>query len=173
MAGTPETLFKAWARSNSASCSSRGLEGAIEASQQHGGRGEQTWIVRQAGLDKWQRLPAEHLLDQCRFDVHHSVLEPGLGAGFAIVNFVRVQHHGPARQTVAPATAVLKTLHTGQCVADGVGVVAVKVVAVACKKRLETLKPADVGRAVEPVDRGSVLGHGVVALNSVLNTLPH
>jgi hypothetical protein len=57
--------------------------------------------------------------------------------------------------------------------ADGVGVVAVKVVAVACKKRLETLKPANVGRAVEPVDSGRVLGHGGVALNSMPNTLPH
>ena len=149
------------------------LEGAIEASQQHGGGGEQTWVGRQAGLDKRQWLAAEHLLDQRRFDVHHSVLEPDLGAGFAIVNFVRVQHHGPARQTVAPATAVLKTLHAGQGMADGVGVVAVKVVAVACKKRLETLKPADVGRAVEPVDGRRVLGHGDVALNSMLNTLPH
>jgi hypothetical protein len=52
---------------------------------------------------------------------------------------------------VPPATAILKTLHPGQGVADGIGIVAVKIVAVACKKRLETLKPADVGRAMEPV----------------------
>jgi hypothetical protein len=38
--------------------------------------------------------------------------------------------------------------------------VTVKVVAVTCKKRFETLKPANVWRAVEPVDGTCLLGHG-------------
>ncbi|MNY47231.1 hypothetical protein D3C86_1824850 [compost metagenome] len=44
--------------------------------------------------------------------------------------------------------------------ADGIGVVAVKVVAMAGKKRLETLQPADIGRAKEPVIARRTLGHG-------------
>ena len=90
------------------------IEGAIEASQQHGGGGEQSRVGRQPVLDKRQRLTAEHLLDQRRLDVHHSVFETGLRAGLAVVDFVRVQHHRPARQAVAPAAAILKTLHAGQ-----------------------------------------------------------
>jgi hypothetical protein len=48
---------------------------------------------------------------------------------------------------------------------------AVKVVTMARKKRLETLNPANVGRAVEPIDGRHVLGHGAVVLNSVKNTV--
>ena len=136
------------------------VERAIQAAQQRSRGGEQAWVVRQPGLDERQRLTAEHLLDQCGLDVHHPILETGLGAGLAIVGFVRVQHDRCARQAVTPATAILKALHPGQGVADGIGVVAVKVVAMAGKKRLETLQPADIGRAMEPVIARQLLGHG-------------
>ncbi|MNF97716.1 hypothetical protein D3C84_805550 [compost metagenome] len=87
-------------------------------------------------------------------------MEPALGPGLAIVDFVRVQHHRPAGQAVAPGAAVLVTLHAGQGVTDGVGVVAVQVVAVTCKKRFETLQAGNVGCAVEPVIARRVSGHG-------------
>jgi hypothetical protein len=48
---------------------------------------------------------------------------------------------------------------------------AVKVVTMARKKRLETLNPANVGRAVEPIDGRGVPGHGSDVLNSVENTV--
>lgn len=156
---TPPALFKACARSNSASCASSGSRGGIEAAQQNLGGGEQAWIGRQTVLDERQWLTAEHLLDKCRFYVHHPVLESELGPGFAIVDFVRVQHDRPTGQAVAPTAAVLKALHAGEGVTDGVSVMTVQVVAVSGKKRLEALQPRHIGRAVEPVIVRWVPGH--------------
>jgi hypothetical protein len=126
---------------------------------------------RQPILDERQWLTAQRLLDHRRLDVHHSVLEPELGPCLAIVYLVRVQHHRPAGQAMAPAAAILKTLHTGQCIADGISIVTVQVVAMARKKRLETLKPADIGGPVKPVIVRWEAGHGHVVSSSMQNTL--
>lgn len=133
------------------------VQRAFHAAQQGVGGGEQAWVGGQAVLDEGQRLAAEDLLDQRRLDIKHAVMEAILGAGFAVVDFIRMQDHGPARQVVAPAAAVLEALHPRQRATDGVGVVAVQVVAMTGEKRLDTLQPPGGRRAVDPVFTGAGL----------------
>lgn len=115
-------------------------------------------------LDKRQGLAAKDLLDQRRLDVHHPVVEPRLGAGLAVVQFIGVQHHGGARQAVKPIATVLETLHALEGAADGVGVMAVRRETVAGEKRFDTLHAAARRRAVNPVVVAGWLGHGGFSL---------
>jgi hypothetical protein len=58
------------------------------------------------------------------------------------MRFVRVQHEHLARQALARRAAVAERLHAGNRIADRIGVVAVRVKAVAGEIRLDPLDPA-------------------------------
>ncbi len=98
--------------------------------------------IRRGSSDKPPRTngswpAAEGLLDQRRLDVEHPVAEPFLAAGLAVVQLVGMQHQAAARQAVALAAAIAEALHPGQGLADGIGVVAMRIVAVAGEVSLD------------------------------------
>jgi hypothetical protein len=135
------------------------IDRAIQALQQHFTGAVQPRVAGQSAGDERQRLAAQHLLDQRRLHVNHPVFETFLAAGPAVMHFIGMDHHGPPRQAVCHAAAIVKALHAEQGAADGVSVVAMRVEAKPGKIRLDTLQPTGVGRAVQPVERG--FDHGV------------
>jgi len=113
----------------------------------------QTRVAGQPASDEGQRLTTQHVLDQCRVDVGHAVAKACVGAGHAVMQFVRVQHQRVARYAVAQRTLVVEALHTGQRAADRIGIVAMRVVAVATEPGFDTLDTARLGTTDDPVGR--------------------
>jgi len=89
-----------------------------------------------------QGLSAQNVLDKCRVDIRHTVAETGIGAGHAVMQFVRVQHKRISRDSVTQRTFVVKALHPCEGSSDRVSVVTMWVIAMASKPRLDTFHPA-------------------------------
>ena len=75
-------------------------------------------------------------------------MKPRLGARLAIVYFVRMKHHRSAGQAVLESAAIVKALHAGDRLADGVGVMPVRFVAVAAEEGFDAFRPT--GRLHQP-----------------------
>lgn len=71
-----------------------------------------------------------------------------------------MQHQAAARQAVALAAAIAEALHPGQGLADGIGVVAMRIVAVAGEVSLDAFHRTVLRGASNPVAGRIGVAHG-------------
>ena len=57
------------------------------------------------------------------------------------MDLIGVQNHRSARKAVLQTSTIVKTLHAGERLANGVGVMPVRLIAVAAEKGFDTLNP--------------------------------
>ena len=78
-------------------------------------------------------------------------MKPRLGARLAVVYFVRVKHHRPAGQAVLESAAIVKALHAGDRLADSIGIMPVRLVAVAAEEGFDAFRLTGRLRQPDPV----------------------
>lgn len=97
------------------------------------------------------RPPAESVANEARREVEHPVAEPGGRPGAPVMPLVGVEDDGMAPRAVRPGAAVVEGLDAREGAADGVGVVAVRVVGVPRKERLDPLDAGMWRRGPDPI----------------------
>ena len=76
-----------------------------------------------------------------RLDIEHAIAKTRVGAGLTVVRLVRMQHQRAAGQAVAQSAPVVKALHAGQGAADGIGVVAMHLIAATAEIGFDPFQP--------------------------------
>lgn len=94
---------------------------------------------------------AERVAHQVRLEVEHPVAKARVRARATVVRLVRVQNDGMPPGAVGARAAIVEGLHTVQRIADGVGVVAVRIVGVAREESLYPLQARLRRRLPDPV----------------------
>jgi hypothetical protein len=69
-----------------------------------------------------------------------------------------MKHHRSAGQAVLESAAIVKALHAGDRLADGVGIMPVRLIAVAAEEGFDAFRPAGRLRQPDPV-RALLLRH--------------
>lgn len=85
------------------------------------------------------------LLSQCcpnktRLDVDHPVVKTCFCSCAPVIYFVRVRNDEVTSGAVGSSTAIIEPLHSVHGVADGIGVVPVWFIGMACKERFDPLQ---------------------------------
>lgn len=104
-----------------------------------------------APRDKRQGLATQDVLNHCRINVSHPITKACISPGHAIVKFVWMKHERIAGDTVAQRAYIVKALDARQRAADGVGVMSMRIVAVAAEPRFNTLDSSWLNTADDPV----------------------
>jgi hypothetical protein len=130
------------------------VERVVEVVERQMRGSAQPHLVGHRVVHERQRAIAECLAYERRRDIEDAIAETCGEPGAAVVQFVRMQYEDLARRRVPRLAAIVEALHTGDGVADRVGVVPVRGVGAAAEARLEALKAGGWPGSADPASSG-------------------
>ena len=130
----------------------KSMVGAVERGQGRAQGADEAAVGGERSPNERQGVTvAQRLLNQAWGDIEHAVAEAALDAGAAVMDLVGMQDDGVATEAVAPGAAIIEGLHARQRQAEGIGVVAVRIIGVAPEERLHALDAIRTGTEPDPV----------------------
>ncbi len=127
------------------------LHRRADVADEAGNGPEQPWIAADAtGHERQRLMRAERSLHKGRIEVEHPVMEAVFGSRLTIVQLIGMNDHRRAWKALAHTTPVPELLHTGQCAADGIGVMPVRLIRRTREIGLYALAAFHSGRQIDP-----------------------
>ena len=119
------------------------LRRPIEVAERRADRCCEATVGRNDVAHEWKRTTrvTQRVVNEAGVDIEDAITKAGVGAGMAVVEFIRVQHEHLARRAVLCGAPIAEGLDAVEGHADGVGVMPMRAERMAGEEGLEPLEP--------------------------------